>query len=211
MPSKFLLFLKGQKKGQAEKEAEPRLQGQRGGANLLSEGWEERHLGWSRSSRGAPGSRGQAQRPARLGAVLEAPTERTAQEITAPFRPRLRRSGQSGGAPSVRKNSQTRPRAAGDRSSRPPPAAVQAGQVRAGASARTRAAAVKRGLGCEALGSEAPLGGGREGQPAAALQVRASSLRPEKLRLQPQGQHQRRCWTPPRVRSETCSGHSVSN
>lgn len=58
---------------------------------------------------------------------------------------------------------------------------MQAGQVRAGASARTRAAAVKRGLGCEALGSEAPLGeGGRAGQPAAALQVRASSLRPEK-------------------------------
>jgi len=121
MPSRFLLFLRGQKKGgiSGEKEAEPRPHGQRGSAKLLSEGREERHLGWSRGSRGAPGSRGQAQRPARLGAVLKAPTDRTAQEITAPFRPRLRRGGRSGGAPSVRKNSQTRPRAAGDRSSRP--------------------------------------------------------------------------------------------
>lgn len=123
-----------------------------GSADLPSEGWEERHLGRSRSSRGAPGSRGQARRAARLGAVLKAPTERTAQEITAPFRPRLRHRGRSRGAPSVRKNSQTRPRAAGDHSSRPPPVAVQAVQVRAGASARTRAAGVRRGLGRRSSG-----------------------------------------------------------
>lgn len=41
-----------------------------GSADLPSEGWEERHLGRSRSSRGAPGSRGLAQRAARLGALL---------------------------------------------------------------------------------------------------------------------------------------------
>lgn len=100
-------------------------------------------------SSGKPGSspaRGPAWR------VVEAPTERTAQDITAPFRPRLRHRGRSRGAPSVRKNSQTRPRAAGDHSSRPPPAAVQALQVRAGASARTHAAGVRRGLGRRSSG-----------------------------------------------------------
>lgn len=49
----------------------------------------------------------------------------------------------------------------------------------------------------EALGSLAPLGeGGREGKTAAALQVRALSLSPEKLRLLPPGQQQRSRTTP---------------
>lgn len=57
---------------------------------------------------------------AELGTVQEAPTERSAQEITAPFRPRLSRCGRSVGAPSVWENSQTRPHAASDCSSEPP-------------------------------------------------------------------------------------------
>lgn len=48
----------------------------------------------------------------------------------------------------------------------------------------------------EALGYSAPLGeGGRETKTAAALQVPASSLRPEKLCLQPLGQQQQRSRT----------------
>lgn len=84
-----------------------------------------------------------------LGAVEEAPTEPTAQEITAPFRLRLRLRGRSVGASLVRKNSQTRPRAAGDRSSKPPLSISASGaavKVRAGASVGTQAEGVRRGL-----------------------------------------------------------------
>lgn len=82
----------------------------------------------------------------------EAPTERTAQEITAPFRPRLRCCGRSVRAPSVPKNSQTRPRAARDPSSEPPrrtPALGRAVKVCTVAAAGMQAEGVRRGLGME--------------------------------------------------------------
>ena len=85
---------------------------------------------------------------AELGAVQEAPTERSAQEITAPFRPRLSRCGRSIGAPSVWKNSQTRPHAASDCSSEPPRRTLVLGpaEMCAVATAGTQAEGVRRGL-----------------------------------------------------------------
>lgn len=61
-----------------------------------------------------------------------------------------------------------------------------------------------RGLGYKALGSSAPFKEGDwEGKPAAALQVRALSLRLGKLRPQPLGHQQQRGWTyPARPRRE---------
>lgn len=85
---------------------------------------------------------------ARLGAVEEAPTESSAQEITAPFRPRLSRCGRSVGARSVWKNSQTRPQAASDCSSEPPRRTLVLGpaEMCAVATAGMQAEGVRRGL-----------------------------------------------------------------
>lgn len=70
-------------------------------------------------------------------------------------------------------------------------------KVRAGASAGTQAEGVRRGLETGGSGLFGTLGeGGREGNAAAALQVRALSRSPEKLRLLPPGQQQR-SWTSP--------------
>lgn len=101
---------------------------------------------------------------------------------------------------------------AGDHSSRTPPAAVQAVQVRAGASARTRATGVRRGSGGEALGSTAPLGeGGQESRPAAALQVRASKSAPGETAPAAAGPTAAAMPDTPARPQRDLLGHSLSN
>lgn len=161
MQSRFLLSLRGRKKGQTETEVEAVLQDQCGGATLLSE----------RVCTRAPAEAPREPREAGVkpSASEEAPTEGAAQEITAPCRPRRRRCGRSVGAPSVRKNSQTRPRAAGARSSRAPrrtPAPGWRRRLALRLQPEPKPRVWGGGLRWEALGPSAPLReGGREGKP----------------------------------------------
>lgn len=135
MQSRFLLFLRGPKKRGGGQTGKQRSLDCMVSAAARTSSLKVLHLGWSRSSQGAPGSQGQAQLRARLSRRgVEGANRAHCTGNHCPLQA-ASHGGGSVGAPSVRKNSQTRPREAGDRSSRPPrrtPAALQTVKVRAG-------------------------------------------------------------------------------
>lgn len=149
-----------------------------------------------------------------LGAVEEAPTELTAQEITAPFRPRLRLCGQSLGATLVRETRKpdlARPAVA---SPNPlcAPQAPTAVKVRAGASVGTQTEGVRRRL---EMGSSRLFGSPRRRRPGGQARYCAPSLcfksAPRETAPAAAGPAAAAQLDTPAHPGETCSGHTLSN